>query len=547
MPLELTITQQIEEQYRLLVESVQDYGIFLLDRHGYIQTWNQGAYRIKGYSTHEILGKHFSLFYSQQEIINGKPARQLEIALRQGRHEEEGWRIRKDQSRFWANVIITPVYNQQGQHTGFSKVTRDLSQRKQYEDALRASEQQKHQQAQLLLTIIDHSPAGIALFEPILNAEGQPIDFKFKQTNRTNAAAIGQTVEELIGYSLQALFPPAQTRHFWQQLIACYQTGQPQQLTEHYTGDGLAMWIDGTFVKQGEDVLWVFQDVTPLKQAQLALEERLISLQQAKQQVDIDLVRLQVAEQEVSRALDREREMNTLKSEFVNLVSHQFRTPITSILLKAEALQRFSNRCQDPYFAQKVVEYCQQVGQDVHRLNKLISEVLINERMQSGQIQARRQPVNLVDFCQNLISQQGQYETAYQRVQFHGADPNMQVCVDPTLLEQVLENLISNALKYSAESQKPVEVLVEKTPTECVVTVKDYGIGIPTHELAHVSKSFYRASNATHYPGTGLGLSLSRRLVELHGGRLLIESRHNQYTVCTITLPLYEADKNRCA
>ena len=542
MPLELSISQQIEEQYRLLVESVQDYGIFLLDTAGYIQTWNPGAYRIKGYTSAEIIGQHFSVFYSQQEKDNGKPARQLENALKLGRYEEEGWRIRKDQSRFWANVIITPVYNQQGQLTGFSKVTRDLTQRQQYENILLTSERQKREQAQLLLTIINNSPAGITLFEPILNEEGQLIDFRFKQTNRANAAAAGRSVEELTGQSLKVQFPQSQSQQFWQRLVACYQTGMPQQLTENYTADGLSIWIDGAFVKQGEDVLWVFQDVSALKQAQVALEEQLESLQKAKQQVDIDLVRLKVAEQEVSRALDREREMNRLKSEFVNLVSHQFRTPMTSILLKAEALQRFSNRSSDPAFAKKVTDYAQQVGQDIHRLNRLISEVLINERVQSGQVSIRRQPLNLVEFCLNLINQQCQYETAYQRVNFQSAKKNIQVWADPILLEQVLENLMSNALKYSDDAKKPVEVLLAETPNECIVTVKDYGIGIPADDLKYVAKSFYRASNATHYPGTGLGLSLSYQLVKMHGGQLQIESQHNQYTVCTVSLPKSPAD-----
>lgn len=537
--MELSINQQIEEQYRLLVESVQDYGIFLLDSQGYIQTWNEGAYRIKGYTTSEIIGNHFSIFYSPQEIAQGKPHHELEIAIQQGRYEEEGWRIRKDQSRFWANIIITPVFDAEQQLIGFSKVTRDLTQRKQYENALRASEREKHQQNQLLLTIIDHSPAGIALFEPILNPAGQVIDFKFIQTNPANAALAGRSTEEFTGQLLRTLFPQVQTQQFWRQLVTCFQTCQPQPLTENYTGDGLDIWIDGTFVKQGENVLWVFQNITPLKQIQLELQQKLTKLQEAKQQVDIDIVRLKIAEKEVAKSLDAERATNALKTEFVNLVSHQFRNPLTSIFLRAEAMKRFSERCTDKAFAQKVVAYSDQVSQDIHRLNKLITEVLTNERLQLGQVQVRREGVNLTELCQNLITQQRQQDAAYQRIVFRSDYQDVRVWADPALLEQILENLMSNALKYSAESQKPVEVTLGETPTEWVITVKDYGIGIPTDELKHVTQSFYRASNATHYPGTGLGLSLSHRLVGIQGGQLTIESKQNQYTLCRLSLPTY--------
>jgi PAS domain S-box-containing protein len=122
-----------EEWSRLLIESVRDYAIFRLDPHGYITSWNPGAERIKGYTAAEIIGQHFSRFYPEEDIRSGKCERELEIAVREGRFEEEGWRLRKDGSRFWANVIITPLWDK-GQHVGFAKVTRDLTERKRQEE-----------------------------------------------------------------------------------------------------------------------------------------------------------------------------------------------------------------------------------------------------------------------------------------------------------------------------------------------------------------------------------------------------------------------------
>jgi PAS domain S-box-containing protein len=129
------------EDYRLLVESIVDYGVFLLDPTGHIASWNRGAQRIKGYAAHEIVGKHFSTFYPVEDVEAGKPAWELEVATAQGRLEDEGWRVRKDGTRFWANVVITALRDASGDLRGFAKVTRDLSQRRVAEEELRRSEE----------------------------------------------------------------------------------------------------------------------------------------------------------------------------------------------------------------------------------------------------------------------------------------------------------------------------------------------------------------------------------------------------------------------
>ena len=116
--------------YRLLIESVRDYAIFALDATGHIVTWNPGAQRFKGYTAPEIIGRHFSIFYPAEDLARGKPAMELEVAAREGRFEDEGWRVRKDGTQFWANVIITALRNERGVLVGFAKVTRDLTERR---------------------------------------------------------------------------------------------------------------------------------------------------------------------------------------------------------------------------------------------------------------------------------------------------------------------------------------------------------------------------------------------------------------------------------
>jgi PAS domain S-box-containing protein len=145
-----TALRESEQRFRLLVEAVQDYAIFLLDPEGYVTSWNIGAERIKGYKGFEIIGQHFSRFYPEEDVRAGKPARELEIARREGRVEDEGWRLRKDGSKFWALVVITALRDPSGQAIGFAKVTRDFTERRKAQQQLEASQRRLQQSEESL-------------------------------------------------------------------------------------------------------------------------------------------------------------------------------------------------------------------------------------------------------------------------------------------------------------------------------------------------------------------------------------------------------------
>jgi anti-anti-sigma factor len=144
-----------EQDYRLLVENVKDYAIVMIDPQGYVVTWNAGAQKIKGYTADEIIGKHFSVFYTKEDIAQGKTEKELSIALKDGRYEDESWRVRKDGSRFWANVVITPLRDEHGVLRGFGKLTRDLTERKKAEEmkAQNAATEALSRRAQEILEI----------------------------------------------------------------------------------------------------------------------------------------------------------------------------------------------------------------------------------------------------------------------------------------------------------------------------------------------------------------------------------------------------------
>ena len=171
--------------------AVKDYAIFMLDPDGRVSTWNTGAERIKGYKSDEIIGEHFSRFYTQEDIELGKPDSELKVAASEGRLEDEGWRVRKDGSRFWANVIITAIRGKNGELLGFSKVTRDFTERKKAEEALRASENR-------FRSLFEFSPDAIV----VTNQEG-----KIAEVNAHVQEVFGYDRSELLGQPIEVLIP----------------------------------------------------------------------------------------------------------------------------------------------------------------------------------------------------------------------------------------------------------------------------------------------------------------------------------------------------
>jgi formate hydrogenlyase transcriptional activator len=183
--------RESEQRFRLLVEGVRDYAIFMLDPEGRVSTWNAGAERIKGYSLGEIIGRHFSRFYTQEDVESGKPDMELETAAAQGRFEDEGWRVRKDGSRFWANVMITAVRDGAGKLLGFSKITRDFTERKKAEESVRASEER-------FRSLFEFSPDAII----VTDQHG-----KIAETNGQVEKFFGYARGELVGQPVEMLVP----------------------------------------------------------------------------------------------------------------------------------------------------------------------------------------------------------------------------------------------------------------------------------------------------------------------------------------------------
>ncbi len=196
------------ERLGLLVEAVEEYAIFMLDPDGTVATWNTGAHRIKGYTADEIMGRHFSVFYTDEEVRAGKPQRELDQAKAEGRARDEGWRVRKDGSRFWANVVITAVYDKNGRLEGFAKVTRDETERKRIEEQARLLEifaERDRIANELLATVVRQLFEAVLAMESAAQATSDPnvrqriqeaVDIVDRSLKASRVAVLGMTAPE---------------------------------------------------------------------------------------------------------------------------------------------------------------------------------------------------------------------------------------------------------------------------------------------------------------------------------------------------------------
>src|SRR5215211_7341688 len=191
--------RESEERFRLLVEGVKDYAIFMLDAEGYVNTWNEGALRIKGYDSEEIIGEHFSIFYTDEDIERGHPGEELRIAAADGSYEEEGLRVRKDGSTFWASVLITALRDEDGELNGFAKVTRDITERKEAEGRERLLSREKAALERAADTLESISDAFYAVDE----------EWRFTYVNGKAEELWGRSREELLGHNIWEEFPEA--------------------------------------------------------------------------------------------------------------------------------------------------------------------------------------------------------------------------------------------------------------------------------------------------------------------------------------------------
>ena len=253
------VLRQSEERFRLLVEGVKDYAIFMLDPYGYVTTWNEGALRIKGYDSEEIIGEHFSVFYTPEDKERDHPEEELRIAAAEGSYEEEGLRVRKDGSTFWANVLITALRDEEGELKGFAKVTRDITARKEAEERERLLAQERVARERTTDILESISDAFYAVDR----------GWRFTYVNNRAEEMWGRTREKLLGENLWEVFPQEVDSESYRQIWRAMEEVVTTEF-EAYS-PALDAWVAGRAYPSRQGLSVYFRDVTQRKRTEESL------------------------------------------------------------------------------------------------------------------------------------------------------------------------------------------------------------------------------------------------------------------------------------
>jgi PAS domain S-box-containing protein len=505
-------TLDVSRRLQLLIDGAIDHAIYLITRDGRVATWNSGARRLKGYAADEIIGEPFSRFFTSEDQQDGLPQRILDTAARTGRHETEGWRVRKDGSRFWALAVVDAIRDERGALIGFAKVTRDMSERKEVERALFESEARYRQ---LVNAVVDY-----AIFQ--LDPNGIVTSW-----NPGAQRIKGYTEQEIVG------------RHF-----SCFYTEEDRKAgvpakalataerAGRYEAEGQRVRKDGT-------TFWAFVVIDPIRNK----DGELVGYAKVTRDITerVEAQRLVSVTQEQLAAAQKMEAVGQLSGG----IAHDFNNLLMIVLGNLETAQRHANNAGSGAASlQRAIGNAQRGAQ---RAAALTSRLLAF---------ARRQPLNprpldvtkfltgAVEFLQRSLGE-------LVEVRAVGAAGLWQVEVDPAHLEVALVNLVINARdampgggKVTIEAanifidESYVRTNPELTVGQFVViSVSDTGHGMPPDVLSRAFEPFFTTKELGH--GTGLGLSQVYGFVKQSGGHVKIYSEVDQGTTIKIYLPRY--------
>jgi PAS domain S-box-containing protein len=492
-----------EGLYRTLVESIRDYAVFVIDPKGVVLSWNIGAQRIKGYEADEIVGCHFSLFYPPEDAAAGKPQRGLMVAEAEGRFEDEGWRVRKDGSRFWASVVITALHDPQGGLLGFAKVTRDLTDRWLADQALRQSEER--------FRLIVQSVRDYGIF--MLDPEGRVASW-----NEGAEAIKGYRASDIIGQHFSAFYPEEDRA-----------AGKPDHELEVATATG-RFEDEGWRVRKDGSLFWANVVITALRGEDghlvgFAKVTRDLTERRASQERALADAR-RVAEAEAS---------NRAKGEFLASLSHELRTPLNAI---GGYVDLMLEGIRGPLTKDQT--------QDLSRIRRSQTHLLgiINDLLNFSRIEAGRLEYDIeafaIDDLMDAVRAMIEPLAARKDIEMGWPEHIPRECALADFLktQQILINLLTNAIKFTGQHGR-VWIELEVESAALVMTVKDTGMGIPPEKQDQIFEPFVQVGRSltSGHEGSGLGLAISRDLARAMKGELTVTSRLGAGSSFRLTVP----------
>jgi PAS domain S-box-containing protein len=464
-----------DEQFRLFVEAVPDYAIFMLDPEGHVSTWNTGAERIKGYKATEIVGKHFSTFYPDEDILSGKPNKLLKLATQEGHAEDEGWRVRKDGSKFWASVTIAAVRNQGGQLIGFGKVTRDLTERRRAEIALRRSEDRFRMMAE---AVQDY-----AIF--MLDPEG------YVSTWNTGAKRVkGYEATEIIGRYFSCFYPEKNIR-----------AGKPGRDLQVAAEQG-RFEDEGWRVRKDGSVFWANVIITPIRDD----TNKLIGFAKVTR--------------DVTDTMRKEKSLRDLASHLLQLQDEERRRIgrdlhdtlgqcVTAMKISLDSLA-YSVTPSNPEINEKVKQ-CARLAEECVKEVRTISYLLYPPMLEEMGLKSA-----IPWYLEGFTTRSGIRVTFDAPTDFARLSRNTELA-----LFRVLQESLTNVHRHSGSETAHVGLSMKDGMA--VLEIRDAGKGIPSTILQESGEAWQRF--------IGVGLRGMRERLSQLGGRLEISSTERGATV----------------
>ncbi|WP_042581225.1 PAS domain-containing hybrid sensor histidine kinase/response regulator [Variovorax paradoxus] len=463
----------VDADYRLMIDSITDYAIFFLDPNGIVLSWNAGARQLQGYESHEVVGRHFSIFYPPELLEKNWPQHELDIAAATGQFQEEGWRLRKDGTRFWSSLVITRLTSPDGTLRGFSKITRDLSERQKHDDMLRASEER--------FRLIVDGVKDYAIF--MLDPSGYIVSW-----NKGAKANKGYDAHEIIGKHFSVFYPPE---------VAA--TGFPD--TELRVAREVGRFEDeGWRVRKDGSRFWASVIITAL----------------------FDETGRHRGFAKVTRDLTERRRVSTLEDEgrrittFLAMLGHELRNPLTPISNAVAIMERLGEGVDGKTLARMNNIISRQLKQ----ITRLVDDLLDVGRITSGKIHLESKPVKLAEVIDEALEMvKPSADAKHHALVFQSTAPDAWIAGDRARMIQVVCNLLNNAVKFTPNGGR-IEVQLRAAGGNAEISVNDNGPGIAPASLPRVFMLFAQGEQEISRPqgGLGLGLTLVEQLVTLHGG-----------------------------
>jgi PAS domain S-box-containing protein len=476
------------DSFRLLIEGVQEYAIFMLDGAGRVVTWNAGAERIKGYRADEIIGQHFSRFYPEEAVQAGRPARLLALAARDGRADQEGWRVRKDGSRFWASVTVTALKDPHGAVIGFAKVTRDLTEQRRAALALHESEER--------FRLLVDSVKDYAILT--LDRAGRVTSW-----NEGAERIKGYATEEILGQHFSVFYPAEDVA-----------AGRPRQELERVEREG-RLEDEGWRVRKDGSLFWANVIITAMRDPQGTL-------------IGFSKVTRDLTDRR--RAEERQSEAIAELERFSYSVSHDLRAPLRWISGHAHLLLEDYQTALDAEARRRLTAI-----RDAAKLGGELIDALLNfSRL--GRQPLAAEPVDMTELARSVAAELREASgTAGAEII---VDPLPSTNGDRALLRLVLVNLIGNALKFSSSRTRPqIEIGSRREGRAVVYHVKDNGVGFDMRYADKLFGVFQRLHPKDEFEGTGVGLALAQRIIHRHGGRIWADGAVDAGATFYFTLP----------